>query len=378
MLFAPSLFLASFLASTGCGGNGAGSGGSSFDGGVGDTGGHHDGPADVNVATDSQSITVNTPDGNSPEACAATTQTADQLPLDMYVVLDRSGSMADNDSWDQEVQALTNFFGDYRSDGIGVGIQYLPLADLCDPSAYATPAVPISVLPTGVGTLITSLSNSRPFGGTPTTVAMEGAVAFAKARQLSNPTRNIVLVLSTDGLPDTSCATVPDGGLPNSTQNAISVIQAAASLVPPIKTFVIGIGNEPALNAFAAAGGTGQAILVGAGDAGTSVDIEGELVTALASIRTAALPCSYNIPQATMGNIDFGEVNVTFTTPSSAAEQFYGVTDATGCSTTTDNWYYDSTMTHIELCPNACTKVKAATVGTVSVAYGCSTIPPPK
>ena len=35
--------------------------------------------------------------------------------------------------------------------------------------------------------------------------ALQGAIAYAKAQQQSNPGRSIVLVLSTDGLPDSSC-----------------------------------------------------------------------------------------------------------------------------------------------------------------------------
>lgn len=356
--------------------------GSSFDSGVGDvkktidsTSGH---------PPDSSSLkTPEAGDVGMPDACAAVSKTADVAPLDMYIVLDRSGSMADNDSWTEEVQALTDFVYDVGSAGIGVGVQYMPLPELCDPSAYATPAVAVAPLG-GTGTqaaqIVTSLSNTRPFGGTPTVPALEGAIMLGKQRQAAHPERDFVIVLSTDGVPDTSCSFVGDGGVPNSTANAISVIKAAAQAVPPIKTFVIGVGNEPALNDFAAAGGTGAAILVGAGDAGTAVDIEAPLIAALSAIRTNALPCKYAIPQATGGAIDPTKGNVTFTPGNGPAEPFYGVANAAACQSNTLDWYYDDPTNpkNVELCPNACTAVKASTNGNVSVAIGCATIGPPK
>jgi hypothetical protein len=239
--------------------------GLSGDGGLGDgTTGHKGHDAGKLGSPDSSG------DAGQQEACAASSAKADVAPLDMYILLDRSGSMGVNNSWTEEVQALTDFVYDVNSSGIGVGIQYLPLPQLCDPAAYALPAVPVAPLPGNQAQIVTSLANTRPYGGTPTVPALEGAIALGKQRQAANPGRDFVIVLSTDGVPDTSCSFVADGGLPNSTQNAISVIEAAAKATPPIKTFVIGVGNEPALNAFAAAGGTGQAILVGAGDAGTT------------------------------------------------------------------------------------------------------------
>jgi hypothetical protein len=354
---------------------------SSFDSGAPDV--HKTG--DTGSGHPNDSSTLKTPDAGDagmPDACAAVSKTADVAPLDMYIVLDRSGSMAENDSWTQEVQALTDFVYDVGSSGIGVGVQYMPLQQLCDPSAYATPAV--AVAPLGTGTqaaqIVTSLSNTRPYGGTPTVPALEGAIMLGKQRQAAYPERDFVIVLSTDGVPDTSCSFVADGGLPNSTQNAINVLQAAAKAVPPIKTFVIGVGNEPALNAFAAAGGTGTAILVGAGDAGTAVDIEAPLIAALSAIRTTALPCQYAIPQATGGAIDPSKGNVTFTPGSGSAQPFYGVANAAACQTSTLDWYYDDPTNpkNVELCPNACTAVKASTNGNVSVAIGCETIGPPK
>src|SRR6185503_14009817 len=65
-------------------------------------------------------------------ACAAATQQAQQVPLDLYIMLDSSGSMealtsANETKWDAVRTALTAFIQDPQSVGMGVGLQYFPL-----------------------------------------------------------------------------------------------------------------------------------------------------------------------------------------------------------------------------------------------------------
>jgi hypothetical protein len=65
-------------------------------------------------------------------ACAADSQQAKQLPLDLYLMLDTSGSMIDTVSgnttkWAAVKAALGSFVNDPGSAGIGVGLQYFPI-----------------------------------------------------------------------------------------------------------------------------------------------------------------------------------------------------------------------------------------------------------
>ena len=65
-------------------------------------------------------------------ACAVATQSAQKVPLDLYIMLDSSGSMAgtvagNQTKWDAVRGALTAFLRDPKSAGLGVGIQYFPL-----------------------------------------------------------------------------------------------------------------------------------------------------------------------------------------------------------------------------------------------------------
>lgn len=63
--------------------------------------------------------------------CAGEVTTGKLLPLDMFVMLDTSGSMletaAGTDKWSSVKQAMTTFLRDPGSAGLGVGVQYFPL-----------------------------------------------------------------------------------------------------------------------------------------------------------------------------------------------------------------------------------------------------------
>ncbi len=77
--------------------------------------------------------------------CAATTQTATLVPLDMYIMLDTSGSMLEATSsgvtkWNAVKGAFTAFFQDAGSNGMGVGLQYFPLYNPGNPASCTTSA----------------------------------------------------------------------------------------------------------------------------------------------------------------------------------------------------------------------------------------------
>ncbi|HEX2671598.1 MAG TPA: VWA domain-containing protein, partial [Polyangiaceae bacterium] len=70
----------------------------------------------------------------SGETCAADLVKAERIPLDMYVMLDVSGSMlsptegdVDVTKWQAVSSALNEFFSDTSSDGLGVGLQVFPI-----------------------------------------------------------------------------------------------------------------------------------------------------------------------------------------------------------------------------------------------------------
>lgn len=78
-------------------------------------------------------------------ACVGETQGAQPIEVDMYVMLDRSGSMLGLTSdgttkWDSVRSALIAFAQDPASEGLGVGLQYFPLGKPDVPTTCTTDA----------------------------------------------------------------------------------------------------------------------------------------------------------------------------------------------------------------------------------------------
>ncbi len=83
--------------------------------------------------------------GSTGEACAGELIEAQRIPLDMYVMLDVSGSMlaptagdANVTKWQAVSTALTGFVSDDASAGIGVGLQVFPIANAGAPTSCTT------------------------------------------------------------------------------------------------------------------------------------------------------------------------------------------------------------------------------------------------
>src|SRR3984957_6148601 len=295
-----SLFIAAATAAgiaAACGSNNPdlfpGMGGKGADGGLGaSSGGDDSGSGTFTTVTDA---------GFAPDAftgCAADTEQAKELPLDLYLMLDTSGSMDDlvaaqKSKWNSVVSAMTAFLDDPASAGIGVGLQYFPLTaagipascttsaqcgaagpcffkacsvagttvypcdtsadcpnraqcgdigqcqydhnvvcappgnpcgpdvngfdlgacdtittstciqgDSCAPQHYATPAVPIGLLPGAASALTASLAAHSPNGNTPTAAALQGAIDQAKTFAAATLGHSGVAVPATVGIPD--------------------------------------------------------------------------------------------------------------------------------------------------------------------------------
>lgn len=307
-------------------------------------------------------------------ACAATTEQATLIPLDLYIMMDQSGSMTDtttgsSNKWKDVKSALSSFVKSPASAGIGVGIQYFPLETggffsdtSCKPADYAKPDVAISVLPGASGSIITSLANHSPGGGTPTGPALQGAINYAKTWAGANPTHTVVVVLATDGDPS-ECS-------PQDIPGIAKIASAAATGTPKVLTFVIGVGNLQAnLNQLAAAGGTGTAFSVDA-----NKNVVAQFEAALKAIQGKALGCSYSIPVPKDGQpVDFTKVNVQVTLAGTANTVLY-VDTAAKCDPVTGGWHYDDAAkpTKILLCPATCDAVGKDEAAKVDILLGCS------
>jgi hypothetical protein len=339
--------------------------------GYGGTGGS--GGSQPSVGTGGSSAAPNLGSGGSaggtdPNECASAAFEAEPVPVDLAIMLDQSGSMAQPSSgggtlWSAVTGALTTFVTSPKAGGIGVSLAYFP-GQGCNVAGYATPDVPMAALPGNASAVQTSLSWHFPNGMTPTGPALSGAIQYALGYAQSNPGHKVAVVLATDGMP-TECS-------PQDIGSIAQIAAAAYNGTPSVPTFVIGVGGAlTALNTIAIAGGTGQAFIVdtnaGAGD---------QFLQALEKIKVAALACEYAIPTGTEP-VDYTKVNVEITPSGGTPTTIPGVGDASKCGTN-PGWFYDDPLkpTKIILCPATCDSISGDSAAKISIVLGCDTVVP--
>lgn len=320
-------------------------------------------------------------------ACASATTVAEPLPLDLYVMLDRSGSMnipkplppatgGDCDvgdgtvsRWCFAINALAGFFSSADSAGTGVALQFFPgndcgrtrpfgdnccrEGDCCLGADDAVPAVPLAPLPETLDALTGALDDQVPRGTTtPIEPALRGMLDWALTERTAE--RNVALVLITDGAA-TGCDT--------STEALTSLVREHHDR-DGLRTFLVGMSGADftLLEALADAGGSPEhrdfcpggtrpcrSYNVGNGDPAA-------FESALAQIRETAVSCALAMPQTDAGIIDPEQVSLRLTTRGNT-EPIERVTGPTECGNV-GGFYYDDedSPERIELCPTSCAR----------------------
>jgi hypothetical protein len=321
-------------------------------------------------------------DSGVPEApsCAKATYAAALKALDMFILLDQSGSMTENDDrWTPVTKAIKSFVASDKAAGLGVALQYFPLgpddAHKCAPATYATPAVEMNPLPGNAAAMVESIDahyftkanccDAPEHDGTPTRPALAGVTQYMRSWLQDHADHTGLILLATDGEPSPVC----DG---NSIDEVSTVIADAAKGSPAIPVYVIGIGHTDKLKQLAAAGGTGTSAFI---VDGTGVNTESELLDALSQVRGQALPCDFPMPEGQ--GIDPLNVNVQHTSTGDMAATLVNVVAPDACErAATDAWYYDDRAhpTRIVLCPDTCNRIAADQAGKIRIIVGCATI----
>lgn len=367
-----ALLLALLLAA-GCSGQTPGTGGNDAgieepgDASSGDAGGAHD-------------ASISGGDGGTGSfdtgiaACASSSKKAELTPLDLMIVQDTSYSMDFDWKWVSVKAALKAFVTNSAFDGMGVALSYFPARAQCRLTEYGTPAVPMGQLPWVSEDFAASLDQQSMYGGTPMVQVLEGTYSYAKKWAGEHPERKLVVLLATDGIPDSTCAVMADGTPGNSLENVIAASSKAATTSPRIPTFVIGVGSElQALDQIAQAGGTTKAFQVD-----TNHDTEGAFLKALNEIRGNALTCDLPIPLPDQSTPDFNQVAVVFKPEQGAPQLFTRVADAAGCqSALGTGWHFDdaASPTRIVLCDGVCQAITSSTSGQLEIVVGCRSVP---
>lgn len=300
--------------------------------------------------------------------CAGTSAGLNGLPLQLIVVLDRSGSMCEkaggqgtgcgnaDSKWQQTTAGLKTFFASEKSKGITATVlPFPPLKEKnqqCNAGPYNPPDTKLIADLPNASSLYDAIQGLGQANDTPTVGALKGAVEYADSIASKG---KVAIIVATDGQPN-SC-----GGGGQSDIQIVGDIAAAAS--SKYKTYAIGIGNSGNLDLIAQKGGTTKAF---------ATNDTASLENALSSIRGATLSCEYSIPAAPAGQvIDFHQVNVVYGTKDGKSV----LVNHSGDCSNANGWRYDdeAAPTKILLCDASCNTVKGDTVATLDVVLGCAT-----
>lgn len=295
------------------------------------------------------------------EVCAAEVITTRLAPVNLFLMVDRSGSMALDGKWTLATGALRTFLRDPRAEGLRVGLRFFsddePMVGCtmqgCSIDACAEPLVDFGSLATASGDvdvhetrLLDALDKTFPRSGlgTPIYPALGGALQRAGIYQSEHPTEKTVVVFVTDGEPNGCNQDIHD----------ISALAADAHAAFGVLTYAIGLegSNEAQMDEIAGAGQTNAGIFIR-----SSGSAEQELLNALNAIRGQTMSCDFALPAvgSGVGTMDVDKVNITLQAKD-AQTALYQVESETACSAGGAAWYYDdpSAPRRIHLCPSAC------------------------
>jgi hypothetical protein len=300
-----------------------------------------------------------TVEASAPPACASVSLGAKSRPLDLFLVQDISGSMA-GIPWAMCKASLEDFFMNPPSTTVSAALTFFPLAgvgEVCTVADYALFVVGIGPLPAQAPKLAAGLDAQSPNGGTPTQPALDGVLLTATGYKKSHPDHQVAAVLISDGMPN-DC----------SDPTQIDMLAQVGLQEYGTLTFAIAIGPEgvAAMDAIAAAGGTGKSLAVG--DASQISD-------SLRKAQQQAVGCELVVPSTAPDGkmVDPSLVNVV-AADNLGSRTIPQVADLASCGNQ-EGWYYDkaSGTSLILLCPASCTLVQAKPTTSLDATFGCTT-----
>jgi hypothetical protein len=295
------------------------------------------------------------PDGAN---CGLSQYGLENVPPDLLIVLDKSGSMAQqpdgtdcpmgggvcDQKW-PDMTAAINMVVAQTEGTIRWGLKYFANDNNC----AVNPGAAVDIAPNNAMAIATSIMGTRPGGSTPTRLGVASGATYLMG--LTDPNPKFIL-LATDGIPN--C--IPGMKAGNVDQmGAIQAVTDAAMAGFPV--FVVGVGNVAdavtTLNGMAVAGGRAQA-----GDPKYyPVSSTADLVAVLTKIGGQITSCSF-----ALGRVPPVPTNV----------GVYG--DGTKIPqdpTHVNGWDYGAGQRSIELFGAACDGVKNKTIKNIQAIFGC-------
>lgn len=282
-----------------------------------------------------------------PAGCGSDLYTAERVPPNLLLVIDRSGSMNEqigsgmsrDTKWNIAKAATRSLVTTYK-DQINFGLSLFPGTDqACDQGARCGAGainVPVGPMKETAVTSFINGSGTCSFG-TPIAEELASLVNYPGLGDMTRP--NYVLLL-TDGMP--TC----DDPTPQ--------VTALRRRMPEVKTFVVGFGaqvDRNQLRDMARAGGTARM--------GTpeyyQADDAASLRTAFAAIAGSVVSCTYALG----------------TRPPDPMQLYVYFDGALVAPSATQGWTYSAGQNQIVFHGADCQRLQAGQVGQLVVVYGC-------
>ncbi|MBN2359845.1 MAG: VWA domain-containing protein [Deltaproteobacteria bacterium] len=297
-----------------------------------------------------------------PDECEGQAFSADRVPANVMIVLDRSSSMtqnigSDGSKWNVAKAAIAQMLAAHGSE-IRFGLNLFPGtnqscegAPTCQPSPNNNPAdygfVPVDIGDNTASTIDNYLANTGTCNAR--TPAAEDLQLLRSYDGLKDTTRGNYILLVTDG--QANC------------NDPVPQVEALYAQVPSVHTFVVGFGSgvdRSQLTAMAIAGGTARPQTPNYYQA----DDAASLNDAFAAIAGAVLGCEYSL------------VGVA-TDPDQLTIYFNGVRVPRDPSGVTGWEYYPATG-RLTFSGNACIALQHGVVTDLTIVYGCPLEQPAK
>lgn len=218
--------------------------------------------------------------GSGGSTCQPASGDAVALPRAVYLLLDRSASMADGAKFSSATSGINTFATGSKASGIEAGLQYFGLdtGGSCLGAGYGSPAVGFGLLPALAQPIATSLAGTTTAGATPFEGVLNGGKNAGTSYLASKPGRQVDVVIITDVTQTTN-----GGGCSSSTATFATIV---ASAWPSMATHFLAMPNatKSMLDSLASAGGTAVSESVSSA------------LSISSALERAVTPCRFAIP----------------------------------------------------------------------------------
>jgi hypothetical protein len=344
-------------------------------------GADHPAPAGAD-ATAADDDTLNVSDAAQMDACVGVSVEAETLPVDLFALVDGSGSMGDAtltgvSKWYATKAGFRDFLA-HAPSGMGFGLSLFPVSSdsnaACSTERYRSAALPIDDVTQMASGALARLEAVTPHGQTPTGPALSAALDLAMAYALDHATRSVVVVLATDGLP-TLCS-------PSDTAAIAGMAKAALEGPAHVRTLVVAsrsLENDDlsGFDEIAVAGGTTRSLVID-----PRADFARQLSDALGTAATRKVACDLALPEPPTGQrLDYDAVNVIVDNQKSGRVTLPRVSGPAHC-TAAGGWYYDvdpvqGAPTRLGMCKSSCERADSSGEGrglSLRVELGCKSL----